>query len=123
MKNDLTAVCSPKKPDFLKLVLQPMHVKTEIIMTSQNSMFWHNMYAVYGSCIFCSKTSCTTSLLSVWMIIVFFSNEKDGIPPNFLSLIDTCVEIPQYGVVRSLNVHVAASTFIWEYAKQHIIPR
>ncbi|KAK4883340.1 hypothetical protein RN001_006659 [Aquatica leii] len=53
--------------------------------------------------------------------LLLLGNEKEGIPPNLLSLIDTCVEIPQLGVVRSLNVHVAAATFIWEYTKVHVL--
>lgn len=48
-----------------------------------------------------------------------YSNEKDGIPANLLSLLDVAVEIPQFGVIRSLNVHVTGALFIWEYAKQH----
>ncbi|KAF2900397.1 hypothetical protein ILUMI_05791 [Ignelater luminosus] len=52
--------------------------------------------------------------------VLLLGNEKEGIPPNLLTLIDFCVEIPQFGVVRSLNVHVAAATFIWEYTKQHV---
>lgn len=31
------------------------------------------------------------------------------------------IEVPQFGVVRSLNVHVTASLFMWEYAIQHLI--
>lgn len=50
-------------------------------------------------------------------MFVNFSNEKEGIPANVLPLADTCVEIPQFGVTRSLNVHVAGSLFIWEYSK------
>ena len=30
------------------------------------------------------------------------------------------VEIPQLGLVRSLNVHTAASVCIWEYTKQQM---
>ena len=36
-----------------------------------------------------------------------------------LHLMDECVEAPQYGVIRSLNVHVAGAIAIWEYTKQH----
>ena len=34
---------------------------------------------------------------------------------------DACVEIPQAGVVRSLNVHVSGSLLLWEYARQQRI--
>lgn len=48
-----------------------------------------------------------------------FSNEKEGIPANLLSLLDLTIEIPQSGVVRSLNVHVSGAVVVWEYFKQH----
>ncbi|XP_018573057.1 probable methyltransferase TARBP1 [Anoplophora glabripennis] len=48
-------------------------------------------------------------------------NEREGIPPDIIPILDACIEIPQFGMVRSLNVHVAGATFIWEYVKQHLI--
>lgn len=46
-------------------------------------------------------------------------NEKQGIPVDLLQCVDVCVEIPQLGHTRSLNVHVAGALLIWEYTKQH----
>ena len=43
--------------------------------------------------------------------------EKTGIPFNLLSSADSAVEIPQEGVVRSLNVHVAGAACIWQYVQ------
>ncbi|KAG5462097.1 MAG: LOW QUALITY PROTEIN: hypothetical protein BJ554DRAFT_5607 [Olpidium bornovanus] len=37
------------------------------------------------------------------------SRERDGIPPHLLQLVDQTLEIPQYGVTRSLNVHVSGA--------------
>lgn len=37
-----------------------------------------------------------------------------------LQAVDYCVEIPQFGVVRSLNVHVSGSVLVWEYARQQM---
>lgn len=51
---------------------------------------------------------------------LLFRNEKEGIPPTLLPIVDICVEIPQLGLVRSLNVHVAGAIFIWEYVKQFL---
>jgi len=34
--------------------------------------------------------------------------------------VDVCVEIPQHGVTRSLNVHVSAALLVWEYTRQHL---
>lgn len=30
-------------------------------------------------------------------------------------MLDLCVEIPQFGIIRSLNVHVSGSILLWEY--------
>lgn len=56
-----------------------------------------------------------------WISFVYYSNEKEGIPANILNLLDMAIEVPQFGVVRSLNVHVTASLFMWEYCKQHLV--
>ncbi|KAK0181432.1 hypothetical protein PV327_003720 [Microctonus hyperodae] len=52
--------------------------------------------------------------------ILLLGNEKSGIPANLIPLMDVCVEIPQAGVVRSLNVHVTGAICLWHYSKQHI---
>ncbi|XP_055954093.1 probable methyltransferase TARBP1 isoform X2 [Argiope bruennichi] len=51
--------------------------------------------------------------------ILLLGHEKEGLPVELIQLLDTCVEIPQQGVVRSLNVHVSGAILIWEYARQH----
>ena len=40
---------------------------------------------------------------------------------DIIPALDVCVEIPQSGVIRSLNVHVSASVTLWEYAKQCVL--
>ena len=50
-------------------------------------------------------------------------NEKEGIPVDFIQLLDVCVEIPQQGLVRSLNVHVSGALLIWEYTRQQLLKR
>ncbi|CAO1432463.1 unnamed protein product [Diamesa tonsa] len=52
--------------------------------------------------------------------VLLLGHEKEGIPANLLALLDLTIEIPQNGVVRSLNVHVSGSIIMWEYAKQHL---
>lgn len=47
-------------------------------------------------------------------IVIVLGNEKEGIPQDIIDLIDHCVVIPQYGEIRSLNVHVSAAIMIWE---------
>ena len=49
---------------------------------------------------------------------LFTSNEREGIPANLIQHLDVCVEIPQQGIVRSLNVHVSGALLIWEYIRQ-----
>mmetsp|Transcript_28830 Transcript_28830/g.44324 ORF Transcript_28830/g.44324 Transcript_28830/m.44324 type:complete len:600 (+) Transcript_28830:3-1802(+) len=50
--------------------------------------------------------------------VLLLGKEKEGIPVEFLQAVDVCVEIPQLGIIRSLNVHVSGSVAIWEYTKQ-----
>lgn len=47
-------------------------------------------------------------------------NEREGIRADLLSLVDTTVEIPQAGVIRSLNVHVSGALCISEYARKYL---
>uniref|UniRef100_A0A669C9P9 tRNA (guanosine(18)-2'-O)-methyltransferase TARBP1 n=1 Tax=Oreochromis niloticus TaxID=8128 RepID=A0A669C9P9_ORENI len=52
--------------------------------------------------------------------LLLLGNEREGIPANLLQMLDVCVEIPQQGIIRSLNVHVSAALLIWEYTRQHL---
>ncbi|XP_060720416.1 probable methyltransferase TARBP1 [Tachysurus vachellii] len=54
--------------------------------------------------------------------LLLLGNEREGIPAELLQLLDVCVEIPQQGVTRSLNVHVSAALLVWEYTRQHLGP-
>ncbi|XP_030376227.1 uncharacterized protein LOC115625341 [Scaptodrosophila lebanonensis] len=53
--------------------------------------------------------------------VLLLGHEKHGIPVDLIGFLDHAVEIPQFGIVRSLNVHVTGSLFIWEYCNQHIV--
>ncbi|XP_054828884.1 probable methyltransferase TARBP1 [Eublepharis macularius] len=53
--------------------------------------------------------------------LLLLGNEHEGIPANLIQQLDVCVEIPQQGVIRSLNVHVSGALLIWEYTRQQII--
>lgn len=50
--------------------------------------------------------------------VLLLGAEKEGIDAELLPLLDACVEIPQAGQLRSLNVHVSGSIVMWEYMKQ-----
>lgn len=50
--------------------------------------------------------------------ILLLGKEKEGIPVELLQAVDQCIEIPQLGIIRSLNVHVSGAIAIWEHTKQ-----
>jgi tRNA guanosine-2'-O-methyltransferase len=52
--------------------------------------------------------------------VLVLGKEKEGIPLDILHEVDICIEIPQFGVTRSLNVHVSAALLIWEVTKRAI---
>lgn len=51
---------------------------------------------------------------------VHLGKEKEGIPAHLLQMLDHTIEIPQFGITRSLNVHVSASICIYEYTKRQL---
>uniref|UniRef100_F6YVG2 tRNA (guanosine(18)-2'-O)-methyltransferase TARBP1 n=2 Tax=Ciona intestinalis TaxID=7719 RepID=F6YVG2_CIOIN len=53
--------------------------------------------------------------------VILLGNEKEGIPPNLLRMCSACIEIPQVGVVRSLNVHVSGGITVWEFTRQKLL--
>lgn len=55
--------------------------------------------------------------------VIVLGTEKEGIPARILGIMDFCVEIPQLGIIRSLNVHVSASLCIWEYSRQQMLQK
>ena len=50
--------------------------------------------------------------------VFLLGKEKEGVPVELLNQVDVCIEIPQYGLIRSFNVHVTGALVIWEYVKQ-----
>lgn len=38
------------------------------------------------------------------------SHEKEGIPVDLIQHLDVCVEVPQEGIIRSMNVHVTGAS-------------
>ncbi|VFQ70505.1 unnamed protein product [Cuscuta campestris] len=50
--------------------------------------------------------------------VLVLGREKEGIPVDIIHILDSCIEIPQLGVVRSLNVHVSGAIALWEYSRQ-----
>ncbi|KAI7902965.1 uncharacterized protein BX663DRAFT_551827 [Cokeromyces recurvatus] len=50
--------------------------------------------------------------------ILLLGKEREGVPADLLQMLDITIEIPQYGITRSLNVHVSGAICIYEYTKQ-----
>jgi tRNA G18 (ribose-2'-O)-methylase SpoU len=72
-----------------------------------------------------SSSECLSTCQFEERSILLLGKEKEGIPIKYLSsgLVDKCVEIPQMGIIRSLNVHVSGAITIWEYSKQMLRKR
>ena len=51
--------------------------------------------------------------------LLLLGREKEGIPVELLHLVDICLEIPQYGIIRSLNVHVSCAIAVWEITRRN----
>lgn len=47
-------------------------------------------------------------------IALILGNEIEGVSDDIMPLIDSCVEIPQFGMKHSLNVSVSAGIVIWD---------
>ncbi len=48
-------------------------------------------------------------------IAFVFGNEVNGLDENILNLIDSCIEIPQFGTKHSFNISVTAGIVLWNY--------
>jgi tRNA guanosine-2'-O-methyltransferase len=47
--------------------------------------------------------------------VLVLGNERLGMGSEVIELAEHLVEIPQFGKVRSLNVHVSSVMFLWSY--------
>ena len=52
--------------------------------------------------------------------VLLVGKEREGIPVEYLQEVSVCLEIPQFGVIRSLNVHVSTALAIWEITKSNV---
>lgn len=55
--------------------------------------------------------------------VLLLGKERTGVPIEFIEVLDSCVEIPQFGTIRSLNVHISAVICVWEYVRQKYIKK
>jgi tRNA G18 (ribose-2'-O)-methylase SpoU len=46
---------------------------------------------------------------------LIFGNEVNGVSNEAMNLIDTCIEIPQFGTKHSFNIVVSAGIVLWDF--------
>jgi 23S rRNA (guanosine2251-2'-O)-methyltransferase len=46
---------------------------------------------------------------------LIFGNEVNGVSEEAMQLIDTCIEIPQFGTKHSFNIVVSAGIVLWDF--------
>lgn len=51
--------------------------------------------------------------------LILLGKEREGIPGEYLAELDTCVEIKQVGVIRSMNIQTATAVIVHAYSIQH----
>jgi tRNA G18 (ribose-2'-O)-methylase SpoU len=110
-----------------------LHQESESLINSifpypQNLLAWLREYRNRGYFVVgLEQTSSSISLETVTFpdqpTILLLGKEKEGIPVEFLQAVDQCVEIPQLGIIRSLNVHVSGAIAIWERTKQLMLSK
>jgi len=47
-----------------------------------------------------------------------FGNEVHGVDDEVMEMVDTCIEIPQFGTKHSLNVSVTVGIVVWDILKK-----
>jgi 23S rRNA (guanosine2251-2'-O)-methyltransferase len=47
-------------------------------------------------------------------LALIFGNEIDGVSQEVMDLVDSCIEIPQFGTKHSINVAVSAGIVFWQ---------
>lgn len=46
---------------------------------------------------------------------LIFGNEVNGVSDDVMQVIDTCIEIPQFGTKHSFNIVVSAGIVLWDF--------
>nr|WP_218625295.1 RNA methyltransferase [Mucilaginibacter sp. dw_454] len=46
---------------------------------------------------------------------LIFGNEVNGVSDEVMEIIDTCIEIPQFGTKHSFNIVVSAGIVLWDF--------
>jgi len=53
---------------------------------------------------------------------LIFGNEVNGVGEDVMEMIDTCIEIPQFGTKHSFNIVVSAGIVLWDFFAKMLIP-
>ena len=51
-------------------------------------------------------------------VVLVLGSERQGIPASILAIMDTCIEIKQMGMTRSMNVQTSCAVALYEYRRQ-----
>jgi len=52
---------------------------------------------------------------------LIFGNEVNGVSDEVMNVIDTCIEIPQFGTKHSFNIVVSAGIVLWDFFSKMVI--
>ena len=50
-----------------------------------------------------------------------FGNEVNGVSDEVMQIIDTCIEIPQFGTKHSFNIVVSAGIVLWDFFSKTVV--
>ena len=51
---------------------------------------------------------------------LIFGNEVNGVSDDVMTMIDTCIEIPQFGTKHSFNIVVSAGIVLWDFYRSMV---
>lgn len=113
---DLYALKSPRVTDVGTGKWQPLEVTWDL---------WHRAMAcrVKGwTLVALEQTDESVSMYEAVLpanMCLLVGNEGSGLPQSILDIAHMAVEIPQYGLVGSLNVATATAIALYEWGRQH----
>ena len=116
----IASKCILRDPDFKSMaVTADKWIDFEEVAPSNLAQFIQRMQREEGYTAVCLEQTHQSVKIGDYKFpkktLLILGNEKSGVDAEYLHLMDVCVEIPQKGVIRSLNVHVSGALAIWEY--------
>lgn len=68
-----------------------------------------------------NNSVCLTKMEFQKRCVLILGSENSGLPLEVINEMDFCCQIPQQGVLRSLNAHVSGALTLWEYTRQMLV--